>query len=90
MTLDNTYKDGIGMTRCLFCGLAKTWADGERVVVVSQNDVEEILCILVEYVDCPEFWGETIHRLEQALGYSYRQMSERIRSERLAEKGESA
>ena len=41
---------------------------------VRVSDLEEVSCLLVEYVDAPEVWGETIRRFEQALGITTAQM----------------
>jgi hypothetical protein len=47
---------------------------GAPVVNILLSDVEEIACILKEYVDCPEVWGPTIQRLEQACGRTTEQI----------------
>jgi hypothetical protein len=72
--MSDTYRDGVQMERCLFCGGAVRGADGAPVVNILVSDVEEIACILKEYVDCPEVWGPTIQRLEQACGRTTEQM----------------
>lgn len=68
-----TSADGVGADRCTHCG-AVLRHGGEPMVAIRRSDVEQIACILYEYVDCPEVWGETITRLERAVGRTVRQM----------------
>jgi hypothetical protein len=74
--MSDTYRDGVQMERCLFCGGAVRDGGGAPVVNILLSDVEEIACILKEYVDCPEVWGETIKRLEQACGRTTKQIQQ--------------
>lgn len=71
-----TYRDGIQAERCPMCDQMIRDAAGDRMVPVLLSDVEEIACILEQYVDCPEVWGDTIKRLEQAAGRTVKQMCE--------------
>ena len=70
------YTDGVGVQRCEVCQSVLRAKDGEPLVSIRISDVEEIACILEQYVDCPEVWGETIKRLEQACGRTVKQISE--------------
>ena len=70
-----TYRDGVGVERCSSCHAPLRNLGDAPVVSVLLADVEEIACILEQYVDCPEVWGDTIKRLEQAAGRTVAQMS---------------
>jgi hypothetical protein len=41
---------------------------------VSQRAAEDLVRLLVEYVDCGEVWNDTILRLEHAVGRTYEQI----------------
>ncbi len=79
-----TYPDGIKGTRCEFCGSLLKTADDQRQVSIRVDDVEEMISLLVEYIDLPEVWDETIQRFERALGQTWPQIKERLRCERLS------
>jgi len=76
--MTDTYSDGVGVIRCTTCRLALRTAPDEPLVSLRQEDVEEIACLLVDYVDCPEVWADTIKRLEQACGRTVDQMRGRF------------
>lgn len=69
-----TYRDGIQAERCPMCDQMIRDASGARMVPILLSDVEELACILEQYVDCPEVWAETIKRLEQAAGRTVKQI----------------
>ena len=79
-----TYLDGIRSERCEFCGSELKGADGKPRVLVTVEDVEALMDLLVEYVDCPEVWSETITRLERAVGLTHEQIGNRDRDEWLS------
>lgn len=63
-----TYTDGTGAYRCVTCYQQVRTAAGEPTAPVLVNDIEEIISILEQYVDCPEVWDATIARLRQTIG----------------------
>jgi hypothetical protein len=77
--------DGCGVQRCEFCHAPIKAAGDYPLVTIRQSDAEEIACILEQYVDCPEVWGDTIKRLEQACGRTVRQMNDAEREKRLTD-----
>lgn len=44
------------------------------LVTVEREDLEEVLSLLMDYVDLPEVWGDTIARFEGALGMTLAQV----------------
>jgi hypothetical protein len=68
------YADGVGLERCRVCHQALRATDGEALVSIRLSDIEEIVCLLEQYVDCPEVWAATITRLEQACGRTVAQI----------------
>jgi hypothetical protein len=61
----DTYLDGVATMRCRACHSALRTADDEPVVAIRVSDAEDLVRLLVEYVDCGEVWNDTILRLEQ-------------------------
>jgi hypothetical protein len=49
----------------------------EPLVTVRWEDLKDVMCLLVEYVDCPDVWSDTIGRFEQALGMTHAQLKAR-------------
>ena len=73
--MTDTYKDGVQMERCLFCGSAIRLPTNEPVVNLPISDAERILLFLVsEGMDGAERWRETFGRLQQAVGRSVEQV----------------
>jgi hypothetical protein len=70
------YRDGVGIERCATCHTATRAADDEPVISIRVRDVEELVCLLEQYVDCPDVWADTITRLEQACGRTVAQICE--------------
>lgn len=68
-----TYEDGVGAERCTQCS-AVVRHGGEPIVSILRSDAESLASFLVEYVDCPEVWDDTIKRLERVVGRTVKQM----------------
>lgn len=62
---------------------ARLAAEGEEepLATVRWEDLKDVMCLLVEYVDCPEVWSDTIGRFEQALGMTHAQLKARSKGE---------
>jgi hypothetical protein len=72
-----TYRDGVQMERCLFCGQGVRGADGAPVVVVLASDLEYLLRLSTS--GPAEL--EIMQRLLQALGIGYQQLMQRAEAE---------
>jgi hypothetical protein len=70
----DTYLDGVATMRCRACHSALRTADDEPVVAIRVSDAEDLVRLLIEYVDCGEVWNDTILRLEHAVGRTYDQI----------------
>ncbi len=68
--MSETYRDGVQMERCLFCGQGVRGADGAPVVVVLASDLEYLLRLSTS--GPAEL--EIMQRLLQALGIGYQQL----------------
>lgn len=73
--MTETYTDGLKIVRCETCRSALRQPGGKPLAYITVEDLESVISILVEYVDCPSVWAETIHRLEQAAGRTHAQMA---------------
>ena len=63
------YTDGVGVERCVTCGVALQDKAGELLVYIRRSDAEAIATLLVQLPSTyPAAWDETIARLEHAIG----------------------
>jgi hypothetical protein len=76
-----TYRDGVQMERCLFCGQAVRATDGAPVVVVLASDLEQILRLRVTGGIADE---DVCLRLLNALGLNATQLVRRAQAEAIA------
>ena len=68
------YRDGVGAVRCAVCSSALRDGADQPVAIMRIDDLEEIACLLVDYVDCPQVWAPVVRRLEQATGRTVAQI----------------
>lgn len=83
--MNDTYRDGVGMERCLFCQSAIRNLADEPMVLVRTSDVEALACLLEQYIDLPDVWGHTVERLEHACGKTVEQINAAAREKRQGE-----
>jgi hypothetical protein len=65
----------VGTLRCDVCQSALRTYDDEPVVYLRITDVEQIACVLHDYVNMPDIWGDVVQRLEQACGRTVAQIN---------------